>query len=213
MLRDIDLNKVSDGKLYGINDMAKTDCNGCKGCSSCCRDMGASIVLDPFDTHRLCVGLQKSFEELLGDCLELNVVDGVILPNIRMTQDTHACVFLTDGRCGVHSIRPGFCRIFPLGRLYENHSFRYFIQIHECPAPGKSKIKIRKWIDTPDIKRYEKFVNDWHYYLKPLQKYAMDSEQDEQDVRKLNMYILNQFYLKPYTADGDFYQEFYNRIS
>ena len=130
-----------------------------------------------------------------------------------MTQDTHACVFLTDGRCGVHSIRPGFCRIFPLGRLYENHSFRYFIQIHECPAPGKSKIKIRKWIDTPDIKRYEKFVNDWHYYLKPLQKYAMDSEQDEQDVRKLNMYILNQFYLKPYTADGDFYQEFYNRIS
>ena len=59
MLRDIDLNKVSDGKLYGINDMAKTDCNGCKGCSSCCRGMGNSIVLDPLDAHRLSVGLKN----------------------------------------------------------------------------------------------------------------------------------------------------------
>lgn len=170
MLRDIDLKKVSDGKLYTSSDMAKTDCNGCRGCSSCCRGMGTSIILDPFDIHRLCTGLQRSFEELLKDCLELNVADGIILPNLRMAKDTDACVFLTDGRCGIHPLRPGLCRIFPLGRYYENHSFWYFLQIHECPSPGKSKVKIRKWIDTPDIRRYEKFIGDWHYYLKPLQE-------------------------------------------
>ncbi len=85
MLRDIDLDKVSDGKLYSSNDMAKTDCNGCKGCSSCCRGMGSSIVLDPLDAYRLCTGLKKSFEELLSTCLELNVVDGIILPNPLLT--------------------------------------------------------------------------------------------------------------------------------
>lgn len=212
MLRDIDLNKVSDGKLYTSSDMAKTDCNGCKGCSSCCRGMGASIILDPFDVRRLCAGLQKSFEELLNDCLELNVVDGIILPNLRMAEDTKACVFLTDERCGIHAIRPGLCRIFPLGRFYENHSFRYFLQTHECPASGKSKVKIRKWIDTPDVKRYEKFIGDWHYYLKPLQEYAMNFEHGDENIRKLNMYVLNQFYLKPYAADRDFYQEFYERL-
>ena len=39
MLRDIDLAEVSDGKLYTNNDMAKTDCGGCTGCSDCCRGM------------------------------------------------------------------------------------------------------------------------------------------------------------------------------
>ncbi len=211
MLRDIDLNKVSDGKLYGSNDMAKTDCNGCKGCSSCCRGMGNSIVLDPLDTHRLSVGLRKSFEELLKDCLQLNVADGIILPNLKMTADEDACIFLNNGRCSVHSLRPGICRIFPLGRFYENRSFQYFLQIHECPAPGKTKVKIRRWIDTPDIKRYETYIADWHYFLKPLQEYAMDFEHGE-NIQKLSMHILQQFYLKPYAADGDFYQEFYERL-
>ncbi len=212
MLRDIDLDQVSDGKLYGSNDMAKTDCNGCKGCSSCCRGMGSSILLDPFDAHRLCAGLRKSFEELLNTCLELNVVDGIILPNLRMTAEEDACTFLRGERCSIHSIRPGICRIFPLGRFYENHSFKYFLQIHECPAPGKSKVKIRKWIDTPDLKRYEQFITDWHYYLKPLQEYALDFEHGEK-IQKLSMYLLKQFYLKPYDAEGDFYQEFYERLA
>lgn len=211
MIRDIDLNKVSDGKLYGSNDMAKTDCNGCKGCSSCCRGMGNSIVLDPLDTHRLCSGLGESCADLLNSCLELNVADGVILPNLRMTAKEDACVFLSNGRCRIHSLRPGICRIFPLGRFYENRSFQYFLQIHECPAPNKNKVKIRKWIDIPDIKRYEKFITDWHYFLKPLQEYAMDFEHGEK-IKKLSMLILQQFYLKPYAADGDFYQEFYGRL-
>ena len=174
--------------------------------------MGNSIVLDPLDIHRLTTGLQKSCEELLNSCLELNVVDGVILPNLRMTGKEEACVFLRGGRCSIHSIRPGLCRLFPLGRFYENHSFQYFLQIHECPAPGKNKVKIRKWIDTPDIKRYEKFIADWHYFLKPLQEYAMDFEHGE-NIQKLSMLILQQFYLKPYAADGDFYQEFYGRLN
>ena len=211
MIRDIDLSKVSDGKLYGSNDMAKTDCNGCKGCSSCCRGMGNSIVLDPLDTHRLCSGLGESCADLLNSCLELNLADGVILRNLRMTAKEDACVFLSNGRCRIHSLRPGICRIFPLGRFYENRSFQYFLQIHECPAPNKNKVKIRKWIDMPDIKRYEKFITDWHYFLKPLQEYAMDFEHGEK-IKKLSMLILQQFYLKPYAADGDFYQEFYGRL-
>ncbi len=173
MLRDIDLNKISDGKLYGLNDMARTDCNGCKGCSSCCQNMGSSIILDPLDVHRLTCGL---------------------------------------GRCSIHAIRPGFCRIFPLGRFYENRSFRYFLQIHECPAPGKSKVKIRKWIDTPDVRRYEQYITDWHYYLKDLQEYAMDFSHGD-NIHKLNMYVLQQFYLRPFDESKDFYQEFYERLA
>ncbi len=129
-----------------------------------------------------------------------------------MTGDKETCAFLISDRCSIHELRPGFCRIFPLGRFYENRSFRYFLQVHECPAPAKSKVKIRKWIDTPDVKRYEQYIIDWHYYLKDLQEYAMDFSHGEQ-IQKISMYILRQFYLLPFNENGDFYQEFYERLA
>ena len=41
------LEEISDGKRYGLNDMVRAACNDCAGCSSCCEDMGESIILDP----------------------------------------------------------------------------------------------------------------------------------------------------------------------
>ena len=86
------MNEISDGKLYGSNDMVKADCGDCEGCSACCRGMGTSIVLDPLDVNRLACGLQMTFEELLSENVELNVVDGLILPNLKMVEEK--CGFL-----------------------------------------------------------------------------------------------------------------------
>ena len=73
MLREVDLSEISDGKLYTGNDMVKADCRGCNGCSECCQGMGDSIILDPLDIFRITKYLEKSFEQLLEDYLELNV--------------------------------------------------------------------------------------------------------------------------------------------
>lgn len=77
MLRNVSLEEISDGRLYGLNDMAKLGCNDCAGCSSCCRGMGNTIVLDPYDVWRLTGGLGVSLQQLLTGHLELNVVDGL----------------------------------------------------------------------------------------------------------------------------------------
>ena len=53
MKRNIDLNEISDGRLYSSGDMVKADCHDCAGCSACCRGMGDSIKLDPMDIWRL----------------------------------------------------------------------------------------------------------------------------------------------------------------
>ena len=114
MLRELDFNEISDGKFYQSQDMVRADCGGCKGCSSCCRGMGSSIVLDPLDVHRIASDLGKSFDELLASHLDLQVVDGIILPNLKMTGPGEACTFLNDqGRCSTHPLRPGICRICP----------------------------------------------------------------------------------------------------
>lgn len=213
MLRDCDLNEISDGKKYTINDMVKTDCNGCKGCSACCHDMGTSIILDPLDFYRLSNHLKMSFEEMLDSQIELNIVDGVILPNLKMTENADKkCVFLNDdNRCDIHSYRPSICRIFPLGRLYEDNSFSYILQTKECPNENKSKIKVGKWIDTPNLKQNQQFLSDWHYFLKELHAKLL-SENDETHIKKATMEVLQFFYIEPYKAEEDFYPQFYTRL-
>lgn len=213
MRREVSLEEISDGRLYELNDMVKADCQDCEGCCDCCQGMGDSVVLDPYDVHRLSCGLGKTVQELLEESLELGVVDGNILPHLRMTGEKELCVFLDrDGRCSIHAVRPGFCRLFPLGRYYEGDSFKYILQIHECKKQNRSKIKVRKWIDTPDLKQYEKFVSDWHYFLLDVQEVMYNSE-DTQLIKNLNLYVVNRFYMKPYLLETDFYTQFYERLN
>ena len=113
MEREIDLKEISDGRLYSSSDMVKADCGDCKGCSACCQGMGSSILLDPYDIYRLSTGTGLTFEDLLKDRIELNMSDGLILPNLKMAGEKEACSFLNEeGRCSVHPFRPGFCRLF-----------------------------------------------------------------------------------------------------
>ena len=101
---------------------------------------------------------------------------------------------------------------FPLGRYYEDGGFKYILQIHECKKTSRSKIKVRKWVDTPDFRNYEKFVCDWHYFLLDIQSVLYESE-DSDLIRNLNMYVVNQFYRKPYDEKRDFYEQFYERLA
>jgi len=210
MKRDIDIKEISDGKLYTANDMVKTDCHDCLGCSECCRGMGSSILLDPMDIWRMTSNLHTDFNSLLDRYVELGMVDGLILPNLKLAGDGESCSFLSaEGRCGIHSFRPGICRLFPLGRIYEEEGFKYFLQVHECPKTNKSKVKIKKWLDTPDLKTYERYICDWHYFLKELQERTMENPDL---VKDLSMIVLKLFFMMPY-AEEDFYKQFYRRLS
>lgn len=212
MLRNVSLEEISDGRLYGLNDMAKLGCNDCAGCSSCCRGMGNTIVLDPYDVWRLTGGLGVSLQQLLAEHLELNVVDGIILPNLKLAGDSEQCTFLNDaGRCSIHLYRPGICRLFPLGRYYEEDGFRYILQIHECEKTNRSKVKIRKWMDTPDMEQYDAYIADWHAFLSKLRTKLEDASSDL--AKSVSMYILQQFYLLPYDTSRDFYSQYEARIA
>lgn len=198
-------------RLYNANDCVKANCGGCVGCSECCQGMGESIVLDPLDVWRLSEELKEGFSAMMEHCLELHMVDGLILPNLKMAGEEERCVFLNkEGRCGIHPARPGICRLFPLGRIYENGSFQYFLQNMECPKENKTKIKVSKWLDTPNLKQYEEYVNQWHYFLEEIRQ-MLEEQQDEELVRDLNTYLLNTFYVERYPSDVDFYEEFSRR--
>ncbi len=206
MIRNVSIEEISDGKLYTANDMVKADCHDCVGCSACCRGMGDTIQLDPYDIYRLQKGLGKTFSELMSCAVELGMVDGLILPHLSMKGD--ACSFLDEkGRCQIHGSRPGICRLFPLGRIYEEDGFRYFLQTGECAKENRSKVKVKKWIDTPELSKYEAYIWDWHCYKKEMQKKAVD----EAARKAVAMEMLKTFYLTPYDTEKDFYGQYEER--
>lgn len=105
--------------------MVKVSNDNRKDCCAYCQNMGKSIILDPLDHHRISLHLNLSFEELLRNIIELNIVDEIILSNLKIFSHTNkACIFLNaEGRCNIHSFCPGLCGIFPSGRIYENNNF------------------------------------------------------------------------------------------
>lgn len=211
MKRNVNLDEISDGKLYGLNDMVKAGCNGCQGCSDCCRGMGNSVILDPLDIYRLSGALGRTFGELLEHQLELHVVDGLILPNLKMAGPEEACGFLSEeGRCTIHEARPGVCRLFPLGRYYENGGFRYFLQKNECRSGARTKVKVGRWIDTPQLKQNQLYILAWHNLLNRVE--VLVAEGDETLAKKLNLLLLNQFFVETYETDQDFYEQFSVRL-
>ena len=214
MKRNVDLKEISDGRLYSSGDMVRADCRDCEGCSECCRGMGGSIILDPMDVWRLQKGIKKGFQALLEEGkIELNMADGMILPNLKMDAEREACPFLDgQGRCSVHDCRPGLCRLFPLGRYYEENGFRYFIQIHECRKQDRGKIKIKKWLGIPNLKAYENYILEWHGFLNQCED-ALETLSEE-NVRILELYVLRRFYETAYMAadENGFYEEFSARM-
>lgn len=206
MERNWDLSEMTDGKLYTENDLARIGCNECEGCSKCCHNMGESIVLDPYDIYQFAkAGI--TMEELMSRAVELNVADGVILPNLKMQEDGGKCFFLDEnGRCSVHSNRPGICRLFPLGRIYDDNDFKYFNQIYECPKKNRTKVRI------DNINKYHEYIVIWHYFLKDIQ-HILEGMQDEKQIKTITMYLVKLFYLMPYEVNDDFYTQFTQRIN
>ena len=197
-------------RRYGPQDMVRISSSACAGCGACCRGMGDTIVLDPYDVWQLTAGLGKSFEELLGAGIDLHVEEGVILPHLMMQNDTQSCAFLgSDGRCSIHSHRPGICRLFPLGREFNEEKTSYFIVPEGCVKGGLSKVRIDKWLGISDLPAYEQFKAQWHSLVRRL-KARVAAEPSEEVRRNVNLYFLRVFFMAPYeniTSADAFYRE------
>ena len=209
MLRNEALEDITDGKKYGINDMVKAGTGGCAGCSKCCETMADTIVLSPYDIWNLEIGTGNSFDRMVDKIIELKVHDGIILPNMK--SNNGICVMLSAGRCIVHKNRPDFCRLFPLGRLYEGDRFTYVLQTNQCDK-APVKVKVKKWIDTPDYDYYADYIVKWHGIIREVAKIAADPSADKEMSRKMLTTLLTLFYQQSYKGK-DFFYEFDRRTA
>ncbi len=205
------LDMISDGKLYTADDMALADSLGCEGCSFCCENMCDTIVLDPYDIYLMSKGTGKDYNALIDEgYLETSLHNLLVLPHIKNTGK--GCGFLTDQkRCSIHESRPGNCRLFPLGRYYHDGSFSYILQRDQCRAENKGPIRVRDWLEIPELEKYEKYALNWHYFIKELSSFIMESKDRAAKMQVSDM-LLSRFYKEPYDTKADFYDQFNSRF-
>ena len=199
-------------KFYNLNDLVRADCHDCHGCSACCRGMGDSILLDPYDAYQFQSGQTPIPALLETGAVALTVWEGMILPHLQMNSSTGACSFLSiNGRCDIHDRRPGMCRLFPLGRNFSGGKMNYFLLDQACENKSRSKVKVSKWLGIEPAEMYHSFVLQWHDFRREMVEIL--SEADEEQAKQLNLYLLRVFYLTPYDTSDDFYPQFEHRCA
>ena len=201
------LDKISDGKLYDIEDIVKADTCGCDGCNDCCLDVGDLVVLTPFDVYEIVNFLGVGFNDLLGDKIELIQNNKISLPYLKM-QDNNKCSFLNEnGRCIIHSKRPNICRMFPLGRVYQDNDFKYFLQIGNCPKEDLKDVKVSDWIGIENYSENKRFILEWYKLTKAL-AFRLKFVRDEKEIEEINQILLDSCYRINVEEGANFYSVF-----
>ena len=89
---------------------------GTEGCPANCCKNGPHIVLNPYEIALICGASKMSYEDLL-DVVETDRVNG--FPLVMLPRDPQ-CHFWTGRGCRIYDARPLACRLFPLGRVFED---------------------------------------------------------------------------------------------
>lgn len=207
------LENISDGKLYDIEDMVAADAGGCNGCSACCHNVGDLVALTPFDAYEIVNHLKVSFESLLGNQLALHEENKILLPHLKMQGDAKRCSFLDKaGRCTIHGARPNICRLFPLGRVYENNNFKYFLQVGNCKKPKLEMVQVKEWIGINHYEANKAMILSWHQFIKAL-TFRLKFVRDAKELEEINTYLLDTFYRITIEDNQDFYTVYTKQLT
>jgi Fe-S-cluster containining protein len=122
---------------------------GTAGCSSNCCSSGPHIILNPYEIGLICSAAGMSYEDLL-DIVETDRVNG--FPLVMLPRDP-ACPFWTETGCRIYDARPLACRLFPLGRVFENGASSFVLpDRNRCaglvPAPARTLADYLREQDT-----------------------------------------------------------------
>jgi hypothetical protein len=83
--------------------------------------------------------------------------------------------------------------------------------VEGCVKENRSKVKVCKWLDTPELKKNQQYLIDWHAFRKKIEC-ILGEMSDENQKKTITMFLLNTFYINPYDTEQDFYLQFYARL-
>ena len=157
----------ADARVLADTDLLQLTC-GAAGCSSTCCKATAPIVLNPYEIARICKAAALSYEELL-DVLDTDRAKG--FPLVMLPRDP-VCHFWTATGCRIYDARPLACRLFPLGRVFENNRSHIVLpEVNRCsglvPAPAKT---VTAYLQEQDTALFIEMADCWIEFVSHLER-------------------------------------------
>lgn len=156
----------SDAKVLSESDFLQLSC-GIFGCTSNCCTKSAPIILNPYEIAVVCRESRLSYEDFL-DIVETDRAKG--FPLVMLPRDP-ACHFWTGRGCRIYKARPLACRLFPLGRVFnEGQSHIVLPQLNVCSGLAASPaITVAEYLREQDTSVFMQMADRWIEFVNEIE--------------------------------------------
>ncbi len=160
----------ADAKVLGPDDPFSVFCDA-KGCAANCCTKSAPIILNPYEIALICSESGMSYEDLL------DVVDtdrAKSFPLVMLPRDP-ACHFWTGKGCRIYRGRPLACRLYPLGRVFENGNGKSYIvhpELNICSglSSSPSPNTVADYLKSQEVDVQIRMADAWIEFVSDVER-------------------------------------------
>lgn len=160
----------ADARVLADSDLLQLSC-GSEGCRSTCCKAAVPVILNPYEISLICAESGMSYEYLL-DIVDTDRAKG--FPLVMLPRDP-ACHFWTEQGCRIYSSRPLACRLFPLGRVFDNgRSHIVLPEANHCsglaPLPSRS---VAEYLADQTTAGYIEMADHWIAFVSDMERFPL----------------------------------------
>jgi Fe-S-cluster containining protein len=157
----------AEAEVLAETDPLQLSC-GTGGCVSNCCTSGEPIVLNPYEIALICRESNMSYEDLL-DFVDTDRADG--FPLVMLPREP-ACHFYTKQGCSIYKARPLACRLFPIGRVYENMQSWFVLPGRNLcdglvPEPSRT---VADYLKVQDTALHVRMADRWIEFVNKIEQ-------------------------------------------
>lgn len=133
----------------------------CKKCGYCCDH--TFIQLYPFDVKNICGQLDITTKEFHQKYSLFKSIEGIPRCFLR---NRLKCPFKENSQCTIYNFRPVRCRLFPLGRVFQENETIFVLPEEKCVGfeTGK-KQTIAEWLEQQEVTKSDPLTERWNKFL------------------------------------------------
>ena len=123
----------------------------CTCCGACCRQVEKSVPVESHDAFRIAKylhgsGLIQNIVEFYSRYAEPVFLDacGYTVYFLKSIGEEKACIFLKEGRCQIHKVKPRACRLYPFVVSPEDGT--YYLSREKAHHFTGGKVQVKRWM-------------------------------------------------------------------
>ena len=157
----------TEARILSETDFIQVSC-GVNGCSSNCCTKSAPIVLNPYEIALICRESNLSYEDLL-DIVDTDRANS--FPLVMLPRDPH-CHFWTGKGCRIYRGRPLACRLYPLGRVFDQGASHLVLpDLNVCSGLSSSPAKtVAEYLCDQDTAVLIQMADRWIEFVSDLEQ-------------------------------------------